>query len=368
LRGGIANFNLSLCRAFHQAGIDSEIISFSLQYPDFLFPGKTQLEDGPAPEGITIHKNINSINPLSWIKTAYKIYREKPDYIVMAYWMPFMAPSLGTIAYIARRCGIKVIAITHNIIPHESHFYDRALTRYFVNACDGFITLAKSVLDDLSLFTGNTNKLFIPHPIYDIFGDKADRAEACKKLKLDESKSYLLFFGLIRHYKGLDLLLNAMTISKIRELGIHLLVAGEFYEDRNIYDKIIAENNLQEQIIITDGFIPGEEVKYYFAASDMVVQPYHTATQSGVTQMAYHFEKPMLVTNVGGLAEIVPHLRVGYVTEKTPESIADSLYDFYTHKRHDEFSKHVAEDKQKFSWQNLVNGIEKLLQPLKEKK
>ncbi len=364
LRGGIANFNLALSQALKKQNIANCIYSFSLQYPGFLFPGKTQFEEGSAPEGVSIFPLINSVNPFSWIKTAWRIYKIKPDYIVVAYWMPFMAPALGTIARISRNCGIKVIAITHNIIPHESHFYDRFLTRYFVNGCDGFITLAKSVIVDLSQFTDNTLKIFIPHPIYDIFGPKASRSDAMSALHLNPNDKHLLFFGLIRQYKGLDMLLKAMGNSSVRTLNIQLLIAGEFYEDKSIYERMIVENNLEKNVIISDKFIPSEEVKYYFAAADMVVQPYHTATQSGVTQIAYHFERPMLVTNVGGLAEIVPHMQVGYVTDTTPESIADAIIDFYSNQREVEFTKNVGAEKSKFSWKNMVSGIENLVRKI----
>jgi len=361
LRGGIANFNLALCRAFLKQGIDSSIYSFSLQYPGFLFPGTSQYEEGEAPSDLRIVTCINSINPFNWIRTAYKIYKEKPDYVIIAYWMPFMSPALGTIARILKKHKIKVIAITHNVIPHEHHFYDKSLTTYFVNSCDGFVTLAKSVLDDLSVFTKSENKIFIPHPIYDIFGDKVSKTEAKKYLGLQEKERVLLFFGLIRRYKGLDLILKAMALDKIRNLNLKLLIAGEFYEDKTVYEKLIQENNLSTNIIISDKFIPGEDVRHYFCASDMVVQPYHTATQSGVTQIAYHFEKPMLVTNVGGLAEIVPHKRVGYVTDVNPESIADAIFDFYENNHEENFAANVAIDKAKFSWDTMVEGINKLL-------
>lgn len=367
LRGGIANFNLALARAFQKQNIDTGIYSFSLQYPGFLFPGTSQFEDGTAPDNIEIFSLVNSLNPFSWIRTAWKIYKSKPDYIVIAYWMPFMAPALGTIARISKNCGIKVIAITHNVIPHEPHFYDGFLTKYFINGCHGFITLAKSVLDDLARFTDNPFKVFIPHPIYDIFGNQVKKTEALSFLGLNPEAKHLLFFGLIRHYKGLDLLLKAMADLRVRELNIRLLVAGEFYEDRNVYDQIITENHLEDNVMIHARFIPGDEVKYYFAASDMVVQPYHTATQSGVTQIAYHFERPMLVTNVGGLAEIVPHMSVGYVTETSPGSIADAIYDFYTNAREVTFTKNIATEKEKFSWHNMVSGIESLVGRINQK-
>ncbi len=365
LRGGIANFNLALCQAFNDEGISSDIVSFSLQYPGILFPGKTQFDEGTAPKKIKISTLINSINPFSWYKTARFIIKENPEYIIIHYWMPFMAPALGTIAKVIRRkSNIKVIGLAHNIIPHEHKPGDRVLTKYFVKNCNGFVTLAKSVLDDLSEFTDNKNKIFSPHPIYNIFGEKVNKLEALKYLKLNPEDKHILFFGLIRKYKGLDLLLKAVGTDKIKELNLKVIIAGEFYDDKSEYDKIISDYNLEDNVIITDCFVPSDEIKYYFSASDIVVQPYHTATQSGVSQIAYNFERPMLVTDVGGLAEIVPHGKVGYVTDKSPDSIADAIFDFYENNREDEFSKNVAIEKEKFTWDKMVNAIETLVKSL----
>ena len=360
LRGGIANFNNALCQAFVNAGIDSQLFSFSLQYPALLFPGKTQFEEGEAPQGVTIKTIINSINPFNWWKVAQAIKKENPDYIIIRYWLPFMAPCLGTIARLVKwRTSIQVLAITDNIIPHEKRVGDSLLTSYFVKSCDGFVTLSKSVLDELSQFTACSNKQFVPHPIYDIFGKKVSKQKAQQSLGLNPGKKYLLFFGFVRKYKGLDILLHALSDERLRR--VKLIVAGEFYDDPQEYHDLITVLGVQEQVIFRSNFIPSEEVKNYFCAADMVVQTYRTATQSGVTQIGYHFERPMLVTDVGGLAEIIPDGKVGYVTEVNSQSVADSIVDFYANSKEVEFTQNTKEEKKRFSWENLVQTIEGML-------
>lgn len=363
LRGGIANFNESLCESFLKEGIDSEIVSFSLQYPSIFFPGKTQLDPGAAPKNIKITPLINSVNPFSWMKAAAYIKSQNPDYVIIRFWMPFMAPCLGWIARILRK-HTKVIAIVDNIIPHETKMGDSALISYFVNSCDAFVAMSQSVLDDLSKFIKTDKYKFLPHPIYDVFGDKVAKSEARDFLDLKADGRYILFFGFIRKYKGLDLLLHAMADSRIRELNIVLIIAGEFYGNEAYYQEIISENKLEDQLILKSHYIPSEEVKQYFCAADMVVQPYKTATQSGITQIAYNFERPMLVTNTGGLAEIVPHNKVGYVTDTNATAIADALVDFYSNSREAEFSSNTIEEKKRFMWEAFVTGIQELYDAL----
>ncbi len=365
LRGGIANFNEALCRAMNVAGIETKIVSFSLQYPRFLFPGKTQFESGKGPQDITIETKINSINPLNWIKVANYIKREKPDYVIFRYWLPFMGASLGTIAKrIKKGTSIKTLAITDNIIPHEDRIGDEMLTKYFVKQIDGFIAMSKSVLDDLSDFTATDKKVFLPHPIYDIFGERVEKAVALKHLHLDAEDKHILFFGFIRNYKGLDLLLEAMGDARIKELGVKLIVAGEYYESPAPYNDIIKKHQLENSVILHTNYIPSEEVRYYFCACDMVVQPYRHATQSGVTQIAYHFEKPMLVTHVGGLPEIVPHNIVGYVSAINPVSIANFIVEFYVHNKEELFIAHIMKEKERFMWSTFVKGVEDLYNSL----
>ena len=358
LRGGIANFNESLCREFVKAGHDTQIYSFSLQYPSLLFPGTTQYETGKPPSDISIKTIINSINPFNWINSALKIKKQKPDLVIVRFWIPFMGPCLGTIMRIVKfNTKIKVIAITDNVIPHEKRFGDSFFTRYFVKSCQGFVAMSKAVLNDLNNFTNNQHKAFIPHPIYDTFGEKVTKHDALQKLKLDPKKHYILFFGFIRQYKGLDLLLKAMADEHIKKLNITLIVAGEFYESPEPYLQLIQKHQLEQHLILNTHYIHSDLVKYYFCAADLIVQPYHTATQSGVTQIAYHFERPMLVTNVGGLAEMVPHQLCGYVADRDPQQIANYIKDFYLESRETEMVKNTIQEKKNFSWKAMVDGI-----------
>ena len=359
-RGGIANFNNSLADAFFKNGDDIEILSFKLQYPSFLFPGKTQFESSDPPKNIKIKSIINSINPFNWFNVAREINRKNPDFVIIRYWLPFMGPCLGSIARLLNK-KIKILAITDNIIPHEKRFGDFFLTKYFVSSCDAFVTLSASVLEDLTQFTKSKNKKFTPHPIYDTFGEKIDKSVAKKNLELNINDKYLLFFGFVRKYKGLDLMLHAMSDQRIKDLGVKLIVAGEFYDNIDFYLDLINELDIDSNIILKSDFIDERDVKNYFCASDMITQTYRTATQSGVTQIAYHFERPMLVTDVGGLAEIVPHKKVGYVTTQEPKNIADAIVDFYTNNRELDFEKNTKTEKLKFSWQNLIHTIEDLV-------
>lgn len=365
LRGGLATFDELFCRSLCKDGHDAQIISYSLQYPNFLFPGSTQYDQsGIAPEGIKIHTLINSVNPFNWFKTARFIKKERPDFVVVRYWIPFMGPALGTICKSISKAGVKVIAITDNVIPHEKRAGDTAFTKYFIKRCHGFVTMSKAVLADLGKFTASKHKKFLLHPLYTAFGEKVDKQEARKKLNIDANDKTLLFFGLIRHYKGLDLLLEAMADERIKQMNLKLLVAGEFYEDKKPYTDIIEKHGLQDNIILFDKFIPNEEVKYYFSAADLLTLPYRSATQSGVTQVAFQFEKPTLVTNVGGLSEIIPHGKCGYVVESSPKAIADSIVDYFVSNREAAMSAAMAEEKKKYDWSIFSNEIVTLYEDL----
>jgi D-inositol-3-phosphate glycosyltransferase len=358
LRGGISNFNESLANAFLKRNIEAKIISFYFQYPSFLFPGKTQQSESKKDDSLIIKNLISSINPFSWIKTARYIRKSSPDLIVVQHWLPFMAPALGSvIRLVHRKLKIETIAVVHNAIPHEKKPGDHLLTSYFIKACNGFICLSKTVLEELSVFTSNRNKVFVPHPLYDIFGEKVPKAQARKFLDIDDSSRVILFFGIIRKYKGLKLLIESMATDKVRLLNLKLVVAGEFYDDKEEYVQLIEQYGLSANVLLCDKFITNENVKYYFCASDIVVQPYLSATQSGVTQIAYNFERPMLVTNVGGLAEIVDDKKTGYITEVKPGSIAGALCDFYENNREKEMSNQTANAKKRFSWNTLVDAI-----------
>ena len=358
LRGGLVSYNERLAREFIRQGHSVQIYTFSLQYPEFLFPGTSQYSDAPAPDDLYIHVKVNSINPLNWLKVGKEIAKLNADLLIVKFWLPFMAPCLGTISRVVKKNRkTKVISIIDNIIPHEKRIGDFALAKYFVNSVDGFIAMSESVLDDLNKFDSSKPKLFSPHPLFDNFGEAITKTEAYEKLGLAINEEYILFFGFIRDYKGLDLLLQAMADERVRSLNMKLIVAGEFYTDSKPYADMIQQLGIRDKLILKTDFIPDNEVRNYFCAADIVVQPYKHATQSGVTQICYHFDRPMLVTNVGGLPEIVPHGKVGYVVEPNPTAIADALIDFYG--KHLEFlmRDNIKIEKKKYAWSEMLNKI-----------
>lgn len=370
LRGGLATFNERLIREYRKQGADASIFTFNLQYPSILFPGKTQMSSEPAPGDILISARVNSINPFNWISTGLELRKQRPDLVIVKYWIPFMAPCFGTICRIIRgNRHTRVITIIDNLIPHEHRPGDRMLSAYWIGSVDGCVAMSASVMADLEKFDNRKPKRYCPHPLYDNFGDPVSKHEALHRLKLDSGFRYVLFFGFIRDYKGLDLLLEAFSDERFRGMKVKLLVAGEFYCDPKPYREIIAKYHLEDQVILSNDFIPDSRVVDYFCAADLVVQPYKSATQSGVTQIAYHFNKPMITTNVGGLAETVPDGKVGFVVEPDPGAVGEAIIQFYTgHKEH-EFSENAREEKKKYSWSRLVSTIDGLLQdiPLKSK-
>ncbi len=366
LRGGLATFDELFCDAFNKQGHQCEIISYSLQYPNFLFPGSTQFDtSGNAPAHIKIHTLINSVNPLSWIKTARFIKKQKPDFIVFRFWIPFMGPALGSIARMLRKSGIKVLAITDNVIPHETRPGDVSFAKYFIKACDGFITMSKAVMADLNKFTYTPHKKYLLHPLYTSFGEKLNKTDARKALNISQEKQVVLFFGLIRKYKGLDMLLDAMGELKSHP-NIILVVAGEFYEDKQPYLDLIEKHKIQNQVILLAKFIANEDVKLYFSAADLVALPYRSATQSGVTQVSFHFEVPTLVTNVGGLGEIIPDKTAGYVVEPNGKAIAEGIKDYFDHNRMASFTEGMKKEKQKYDWKIFVDEVIDLFKSIKK--
>ena len=360
-RGGIAAFNERLAREFQSGGHEVDLYTFTLQYPGFLFPGKTQYVEGPAPEDLNIERCLNSTNPFNWRDVARTISRQHYDLALFAYWMSFFAPCYSAIA--RRLKKTKCIALVHNMMPHEKSLLDRVFPPSFVKTMDGFVALSKSVLDDVTKIDKHQKpKAWSPHPIYDHYGPVEPRETALERLGLDPQYRYLLFFGLVRAYKGLDWLIEAFADERLRKYPLRLLVAGEFYDDKEPYLKAIQSYGLGNEIIVRDAFIPDHEVKDYFNAADIVVQPYKSGTQSGVTQVAYHFVKPMLVTNVGGLDEIVPNGKVGYAVSPDARSIADALVDFFKNERLEEFRMNMLNEKEKYSWPKLVEAIFSLIE------
>ena len=358
MRGGLASYDERLAREFSSLGLDTTIYTFSYQYPSFLFPGSTQYSTEEAPD-ISIKIKINSINPVNWIRVGIELKKLAPDIIVVRYWLPFMAPCLGTILRIVKKNNhTKIVCIADNIFPHEKRPGDKAFTRYFLTAVDAFITMSEKVLADLGQFAKGKPAQFVPHPLYDNFGEKISKEEARKKLSINGDDKVLLFFGFIRKYKGLDILLESMKILKKDPAAqnIKLLIAGEFYEDKNNYEQLLNDPLIKSNLIIHSQFIPDSRVKYYLCAADCVVQPYRNATQSGVTPLAYHFEKPMIVTNVGGLPSLVPDKKVGLVAEPEPNDIAEKIVTYFQ-LGENYFLPHLREEKKKYSWSNMARAI-----------
>jgi glycosyltransferase involved in cell wall biosynthesis len=357
LRGGLATFNQRLAKEFIDEGHDCSLYSFSLQYPSFIFPGTTQYTDEPAPENLTIHTVINSINPFNWIKTGNRLKKARPDIIIVRFWLPLMGPALGTILRrVKKNKHTKIICIADNVIPHEKRMGDGAFTKYFLKPCDAFITMSEKVMADLRMFEKTKPARLVSHPLYDNFGTIIPKQEARKHLDLPEQGKIILFFGFIRKYKGLDLLLEAMADERMSKAGIKLVVAGEFYEDEKQYQDQIEKLGIKDRLILKTDFIPDSEVKYYLCAADVVIQPYRNATQSGVTPLAYHFEKPMVVTNVGGLPALVTHTEAGIVTEPNPPSIATGILQFFE-TGEDHFIPFLREKKKLLSWSFLTTKI-----------
>lgn len=357
LRGGLATFDQRLCKQFNDEGHTCCIYSFSLQYPSLLFPGKTQYTTEPAPTDIEIYSVINSCWPLNWLQIGNALQRIRPDIIVVRYWIPFMGPALGTILRRAKKNRhTKVVAITDNVIPHEKRPMDVPFTKYFLKSCDAYITMSDKVMNDLRLFEKDKPAKMVRHPLYDNFGDPVSKEEAREKLGIDTTEKIMLFFGFIRKYKGLDVLFEAVKLIPPSS-GIKLLVAGEFYEDVKPFQEQIKRLGIEDRLILRTDFIPDSEVKYYFSAADMVVQPYRNATQSGVTPLAYHYEKPMVVTNAGDLPIMVPHEKVGLVCEpEDPTSLAAAISRYFE-LGEQYFIPHLRTEKEKYNWHHLVDTI-----------
>lgn len=359
--GGIASFNERLASHFQQMGHEVDIYSFSLQYPNFLFPGKSQYSDEPAPAGLRIRSIVNSINPLNWMRVGQELRKAQYDLLIVRFWMPFFGPCLGTIQrQVKKNKHTKIVCIADNIIPHEQRFGDKWLIAYFLKSVDACVTMSKSVLADLKRLSPQTPAIYSPHPLYDNYGEHLTKDEARKLLGIDLKDRVILFFGFIRPYKGLDILLEALADMRLRNLNVKLLLAGEFYGDPAPYLALIKKYHLEESIYMHTDFIPNQEVARYFSAADCVVLPYRTATQSGITQVAFHFDLPMIVSKVGGLPELVQDGYVGYVVEAQVQAIADGIVSFYQHDKEAQFRTNILDEKKKYSWNTFGDEILKI--------
>ena len=355
-RGGIAASSEKLALTLQAQGHEVSICTFRMQYPSFLFPGKTQYSSSQAPADLSIYRGIHSIFPWNWLAQGRRIRKKRYDLVIVRYWTPFMAPALGSICRLVGK-AVRRVALVDNFVPHEHHFWDKMLNRYFLNAVDACVVMSQQVAEEIKMMDAQKPVGYAPHPVYDIYGEPLPRAEAASRLGLDPAQSWVLFFGLIRAYKGLDWLLEAWALWRVKggNEGKKLLVAGEFYEDETIYREHISRLGLENELVLHNHFIPDAEVSAYFSLADVVVQPYKTATQSGITQIAYHFERPMIVTHVGGLPEIVPDGKVGYVTACEPLALAKALKKFYAGPV-DRFQEAIRLEKQRFSWEALANA------------
>jgi glycosyltransferase involved in cell wall biosynthesis len=356
-RGGIASFTERLAREFEEQGHQCTLVTFTLQYPSFLFPGKTQYAEGVQAPQLKIHRWVNTINPLNWIKTGIAIRKLKPNTIIVRYWMPFFAPAFGTILRIAGFLSkTRIICIADNIIPHEKRPGDTILTSYFNGAVDAYLVMSEQVKSDLQQLGIRKETVLLPHPLFDHFGERVDRLQARNALKLDPNRRVLLFFGFIRHYKGVDILLEAMTDPRIREMDCQLIIAGEFYEDEEPYRQFIRTHKLEGTVRVDNHFIPESQIAWYFSAADVLVQPYRHATQSGVTPLAMHFDLPMIVTDAGGLKEMVADGETGLVVAQDPAALAEGILNYFNLGK-DHFRGHIPSFKGQFSWNKLATAL-----------
>ena len=361
-RGGIAHFLVAMARGLAKRGHPIRTVTFRRQYPETLFPGKTQLDDGPAPDDVPrAARQLDTMNPLTWVQTARSIWKEGTDVVVFKYWMSFFAPAFGTLARWLRRRGVTVLCVVDNAIPHERRPGDITMGRYVLGACDGLVVMSEKVQRDVERLGITAPVRYVAHPVYDGFGDPIPKAEARAALGLDLEKPVFLFFGFIRRYKGLHVLLDAMPSVIDRQPDAQLVVAGEFYADE---DEIRAQAApLGDAVRLDTDYIPDDRVALYFSAADAVVQPYVTATQSGVAQIAFHFGRPVITTDVGGLAEIVPDGEAGLVVPpENPVALAGALVRFIEEDLGGELAEGVQRERVKYSWDRLFEAVEELIE------
>ena len=359
-RGGISDLNAALADHLSKRH-EIHAINFTTQYPKVLFPGKTQFKKGDSAQEVDSIRCLSSINPFSWRKTAYKIIDIDPDLVLFRFWLPFFAPAFSGVAKKIRKYSdATIMVICDNIIPHEERLLDTRLTKRFFGFIDSFIVLSKKVENELLSFVPEAKYKYSPHPIYSIFNNTLSKEQAKAELKI-ATKKVLLFFGLIREYKGLDILINAMEKIKTELEDYTLLIVGECYENENKYTELIKKAGITDNVKCHYSFIPDNEVGKYFSAADVVVLPYKTASQSGIVQIAYHFDTPVIVSNVGGLPEIVDEGKTGYCVEPNSNAFAKAIKAFYENDNISEMNSNISEYKSQFSWDAMVKAIEKLV-------
>lgn len=366
-RGGIAQFNANL---LSELGKEHEVraFNFTRQYPSFLFPGKTQYvtaEDEAVPvESMAL---LDTANPFTWRKTAREIAKWQPDVLIMRYWMSYFAPSMGSVSRKMPE-GCVRIGILDNVVPHEPHFFDAPLTRWYLKSLDGAVTLCDEVAQDLMALRKDIPHTTIPHPTYTHFGEAISKSEAEDLLGIPhvEGSRTLLFFGLIREYKGLDVLIRAMRLLDPR---YRLIIAGEPYGSFEKYDELISESGDSSRFFIYPQYIRDSEVKKYFCAADLTVLPYKSATQSGISAVSNHFEIPMVVTDVGGLKETIGDRGTGIVCKEcTPECVAEAIENYFDHpERKEEFVSNIRKENERLSWNRFCKNLTEFINTLNAK-
>jgi len=361
MRGGIAHYVALLYQKLKERGHNVRVLSFKRQYPSLLFPGKTQKDEGKELLHVDSNPLLDSINPLSWILAFLWLKKIKPDLLIFKYWMPFFAPCYATLAFLSKNLmGCRIIYICDNIVPHEKKFGDHILTRLGLKFVDFFIVQSQTVLKDLLTFKHDAVYRLVAHPIYEIFPPAKPKHDAKAILKIREER-VLLYFGYIRAYKGLQYLIKAFP-SIIERFPVRLLICGEFYEGREETLNLIDELNLKNTVTVCDRFIPNEEVGLYFCSADLVVLPYTSATQSGIVKVAYHYDKPVLITNVGGLPEVVPDGKSGYVVPpRDSRALTEAVLRYYKENKEIQFTENVKIEKKKYTWDRMAEAIEELL-------
>lgn len=359
-KGGIAHYTSLLCRALRQKH-DVELISYSMQYPRILFRKEQKDYSNRSFEVSEAKYWINTANPFNWVRVAGKIRKLEPELVIMEWWHPYFAPCYWVLARLLGK--YTKMFICHNVFPHERFPLDRTLTKMTLKQGDKFIVQSNRDKDDLLKIIPDASYVVTPHPTYNAFKmHNLGREEARRKIGVEEKTPMLLFFGFVREYKGLKYLLKAMPTVKAVLPTVQLWVVGDFGDDKDVYLKLIEQNDLAQNVIIEDGYIPDQEVEKYFAATDLVVLPYISATQSGIAQIAYGFEKPVVATNVGGLPDVIEDGKTGYIVEKENEKeLAEAIIKYFQNINTENFTKNIREEAERFSWETMVRRIEQLV-------
>ena len=362
LRGGIAQFNAAL---YTELGKEHDVkaFNFSRQYPGILFPGKTQyVSEKDDTAKVTAEPVLDTANPFSYGKAARTIRKWDPDLLLMKYWMPWFAPSLGYVArHMSPRC--KVIPILDNVTAHEKRFFDTALTKYFLGGCDGFVTMSGEVTSDLLALKPDARYLLRPHPLYSHFGEPLAREEACSRLGLRPELKTLLFFGFIRAYKGLDILLKAFDML---DDTYQLVIAGEPYGSFDSYGDMIGSSPAKDRIHVFTDYIPDSSVKVYFSAADLTVLPYRSASQSGISSVSFNFEVPSVVTPAGGLPASIGDTGTGLVTrDVSPEAVAETITTYFSSGTiREQCKENIRREKDRLSWRAFCKALADFAQTL----